>query len=64
MQRVNMSRSRNCPECGGEGEVEYEVAVPMSNSNPYGDLESKWCECENCCCSGSVLCDDEDWLDD
>ena len=64
MEEISQWRSRSCPECGGEGEVEYEVAVPMSNSNPYGDLESKWCECENCHGSGRVLCTDEDWLDD
>ena len=58
-----MRRTRECPECGGEGQVTYEVPVPMSNSNPYGYLDEQLGECPNCHGSGQVECDDEDWLD-
>lgn len=49
-----------CPECEGRGEVEYEVAVPMSFSNPYGYLTTKWCECERCMGAGELRAEDED----
>ena len=50
----------DCPECDGEGRCEYERAVPMSNSNPYGYLEDYWATCENCGGTGII----EDDLDD
>jgi len=50
----------DCPECDGEGRCEYERAVPMSNSNPYGYLEDYWADCENCGGTGII----EDDLDD
>jgi DnaJ-class molecular chaperone len=50
----------DCPECDGEGRCEYERAVPMSNSNPYGYLEGYWAECENCGGTGIIEADLED----
>lgn len=47
-----------CPECKGEGRCEYERAVPMSNSNPYGYLEDYWAECDNCSGMGEI---ERDW---
>ena len=49
-----------CSECDGDGCCEYERAVPMSNSNPYGYLEGYWAECENCNGSGEIEREDED----
>lgn len=49
-----------CPECDGQGQVEYEIAVHASNSNPYGYLTSKWCECERCFGAGELRAEDED----
>ena len=43
-----------CPECEGTGQVEYEVAVHASFSNPYGYLTTKCCECERCFGSGEL----------
>lgn len=50
----------DCPECGGAGEVEYEIEVPMSNSNSFGDYEVRWCECQNCFGSGVVEVEHDD----
>lgn len=55
-----MGKMVNCPECDGHGRCEYERAVPMSNSNPYGYLEDYWAECENCHGYGEVLADEEE----
>jgi hypothetical protein len=56
-----------CPECEGTGQVEYEVAVHASFSNPYGYLTTKYCECERCFGSGELRdesIDDEEENDD
>jgi DnaJ-class molecular chaperone len=50
----------DCPECGGEGTVEYEVAVPMSFSNGHGFLEIGLFDCENCHGTGQIEADWED----
>jgi DnaJ-class molecular chaperone len=50
----------DCPECGGDGTVEYEVAVPMSFSNPIGFLDTEIVGCENCDGSGQIEADWED----
>ena len=44
----------NCPECGGTGEATYEVFIPMSFSNDYGDFEERQGVCENCYGSGEI----------
>lgn len=43
-----------CPECEGAGFAEYEVSVPMSNSNPYGYIKDEWAECETCLGTGVI----------
>lgn len=43
-----------CPECEGAGFAEYEVSVPMSNSNPYGYIKDEWSECETCLGTGEI----------
>ena len=48
-----------CPECNGRGEVEYEVAVPMGFSNPYGYLTSEWDVCDHCRGRGEIEVDDD-----
>jgi DnaJ-class molecular chaperone len=58
-----MKNYRDCPECDGEGQVEYEVPVHASNSNPYGFLDSVWGQCGNCRGSGLVEIEDEDLMD-
>lgn len=50
----------DCPECDGEGRCEYERAVPMSNSNPYGYLEGYWANCDNCGGTGIIEADLDD----
>ena len=50
----------DCPECGGAGVVEYEVAVPMSFSNPVGFLDTEVGDCENCHGTGQIEADWED----
>jgi hypothetical protein len=50
----------DCPECEYEGRCEYEREVPMSNSNPYGYLETYWVECDNCKGTGRIERDDYD----
>ena len=44
----------NCPECDGTGEETYEVFIPMSFSNDYGDFEEHQGVCENCYGSGEI----------
>ena len=53
-----------CPECDGQGQVEYEVAVPMSFSNPYGYLDTKWCECERCMGAGELRAEEPEHDDE
>lgn len=48
-----------CPSCEGRGEVEYEVAVPMGFSNPYGYLTTKWDTCDQCNGRGEIEVDDD-----
>jgi len=49
-----------CPECSGEGTMEFEVPVPMSNCNPYGYLDCQTMVCDNCNGDGEI----EGWDDD
>ena len=51
----------DCPECDGVGRCEYERAVPMSNSNPYGYLDRYWADCGNCHGQGQIEEDEEEW---
>jgi hypothetical protein len=39
--------------------LEYDVAVPMSFSNPYGYLTTEWDVCDHCCGRGEVEVDDD-----
>jgi hypothetical protein len=39
--------------------VEYEVAVPMGFSNPYGYLTAEWDVCDDCRGRGEVEVDDD-----
>ena len=50
----SFTETTECFECEGSGFVEYEVAVHMSFSNPYGYLKSKWSECETCLGTGEI----------
>lgn len=43
-----------CPECGGEGQCEYEVAVPAPMAWRGGWLEGRMMECELCGGSGEI----------
>lgn len=43
-----------CPECGGEGQCEYEVAVPAPMDWRGGWLEDRLMECELCGGSGEI----------
>lgn len=51
---------KRCPECEGRGEVEYEVAIRMSFSQPHGFLDTRWCECERCMGSGEIVVEVDD----
>lgn len=44
-----------CPDCGGEGRCEYEIAVPDWGAPRGGELQGKIMECETCGGSGDVL---------
>lgn len=35
-----------CPDCGGEGQCEYEVAQPDYRYG--GELVGRWMDCETC----------------
>jgi DnaJ-class molecular chaperone len=56
---MTLTKSTTCPECDGEGDLEYERAVPMSNSNPHGYYEDYWAECENCGGNGQIEPEEE-----
>ena len=43
-----------CPECGGEGQCEYEVPVPAPMSWRGGWVEDRLMECELCGGSGEI----------
>ena len=43
-----------CPECGGAGKCEYEVAVPAPMAWRGGWLEGRIMECELCGGSGEI----------
>lgn len=49
----------DCPECNGWGECEYEIAVPMSFTNPYGYLDTITATCEMCGGSGVLEIEDD-----
>lgn len=49
-----------CPECGGEGRCEYEVAVPDPMAWRGGELQGRIMECQMCEGSGEVEIEDED----
>ena len=49
---------KTCPECGGEGQCEYEGAVPAPMAWRGGWLEDQLMECELCGGVGEI--DDED----
>jgi DnaJ-class molecular chaperone len=49
---------KTCPECSGNGQLEYEVPVVDYVNGGY--LDTEWGDCENCGGTGEV----EDWEDD
>jgi len=49
-----------CPECEGEGELEYEVAVVDYDHGGY--LAGKFMDCERCGGNGYLVVDEEDEL--
>ncbi len=51
-----------CPECGGEGQCEYEVPVPAPMSWRGGWLEDRLMECELCGGSGEIEDEEEGTL--
>lgn len=57
---------KECPECDGAGEVEYEVGVPAYGAPLGGELEVYVGECENCNGNGWIEfdgMDDDNWED-
>jgi ssDNA-binding Zn-finger/Zn-ribbon topoisomerase 1 len=58
---------KDCPECEGSGEAEYEVGVPNYGAWLGGELETRIGECENCNGNGWIEddgMDDENWSDE
>lgn len=55
-----MTLIKDCPECNGRGQREFERVHRASASNPYGDVESYEAECDNCDGSGEIEYDEED----
>jgi DnaJ-class molecular chaperone len=49
-----------CPECSGDGTMEFEFPVPMSFSNPHGYMDTRIEPCDNCKGDGEI----EGWDDD
>lgn len=49
-----------CPECGGEGTCEYEVAKPDWGAPRGGELVGVIMECEVCGGSGEILAEEDD----
>lgn len=43
-----------CPECDGEGRLEYEIAVPDFGAYRGGELQGKIMDCEMCEGCGEV----------
>jgi len=63
---LQINPTKDCPECEGEGQVEYEVGVPNYGAWYGGELETRVGECENCDGSGQVEddgMDDDNWRD-
>ena len=54
---------KTCPECGGEGQCEYEVSVPSPMSWRGGWLEDRLLECELCGGSGEIKDDEEQGIE-
>lgn len=48
-----------CPECGGEGRIEYEKPCYQSFSDPVGGIEIYEDDCEECGGTGWVEQEDE-----
>ena len=55
-----MTTRIECPECDGEGTVEYERRLQASHENPFGDYESYNIECANCAGHGTILAMEDD----
>jgi hypothetical protein len=63
---MTTSPTKLCPVCTGDGIIEWDVAVPMSFSNPSGYLVTKEEPCYECDGSGEVVDHDGtelDWID-
>lgn len=43
-----------CPECGGNGRVEYDVPRPHAGGFNCGFIDSEWGDCEMCNGSGEI----------
>jgi len=39
---------KQCPECGGRGEIEVDVPRPMSFSRDIGEIDTEWWTCDVC----------------
>jgi len=48
-----------CPECGGKGEYEVDVARPMGFGRDVGYLDSEWVDCDRCGGSGEIEVEEE-----
>ena len=48
------TRQKECPECGGEGQVEGEVPRPANFGRDIGELYEQWLDCEWCSGKGKI----------
>jgi DnaJ-class molecular chaperone len=55
---MSAAHMKTCPECNGEGEVEYEIPVVDYVNGGY--LTTKWDDCQNCGGTGEI----DDWDDE
>lgn len=46
--------NKTCPECGGEGECEYEVPAPDPMAWRGGELVGRVMTCEKCDGTGEI----------
>jgi DnaJ-class molecular chaperone len=55
-----MSKRIKCPECNGEGQLEYERWVPRSFQDDVGGYETYTRNCDNCGGYGEIPYEEED----
>lgn len=53
-QYMLKAREKQCPECYGIGQVEYEVEKPHAGGFNRGYIDTAWGDCDECKGEGTV----------